>query len=807
MLRPASDLRFVLGLILAVTGPVLAAGVDRYAGWRLPAIPFTLAVVAAALVGRIAAGLLAAVLSTILVGWVVLEPQGRWFVDAAAIVNLAAFLVLALVVSWILARADAISEQRRDAARSLSVALRAGSLGTWRWDARTGEVVWDADMERVYGLPPGGFDGRYETYLALQHPDDREEVRETVDRALAQAKGYRIVHRVVPPSGVVRWIEGFAEPVVDPNGAMVGLTGVARDVTEERIQQLERERALRFAERLQTIAADLAAAATREDVAETVVTHGRAAVEADAALFYVLEPEGTLRLLASHGYDEDMLEAYRTMSLDDDGPVLDAVRRAETLLLEDRGAIDERYPPGRDRERVHDRSAVACPVRAGGKVVGALSFAAHRDHAFDDEDLSLLEAIASQSGVALDRASLLASERTSRRELEQLLTVTDVTLSVFDFDELVERLTDRITAVLGVDVTTLLLLTPDRRYLEEIRGRGDPLRIPIGQGLSGKIAATEEPMLVEDLATWDVDPYRPWLKEMTSFLGVPVASRGLVTGVLHVTTRERRAFTPSEVSLLQLAAGRVASSLERTRLYAEREQTGTVLQRAIVPGELPEVPGLDLDGLYVPYAPGEDVGGDFYDVFPTTDGAYLLAIGDVSGKGAAAAAVMGFVRHSLRAIARFVRGPADIVRELNRALLEDSPAPGERFCTVVVARLEPDEGHARLTVARGGHELPLVARRDGAVEEIVEGGPPIGMWADIDVSERSLVLAPGDALVLFTDGLVETPTEERRDVLASLLSVTAGAPAEEILAGLRRALVEPAVSRYDDVAVLVASKR
>ena len=146
---------------------------------------------------------------------------------------------------------------------------------------------------------------------------------------------------------------------------------------------------------------------------------------------------------------------------------------------------------------------------------------------------------------------------------------------------------------------------------------------------------------------------------MTSFLGVPVASRGLVTGVLHVTTRERRTFTPSEVSLLQLAAGRVASSLERTRLYAEREQTGTVLQRAIVPGKLPEVPGLDLDGLYVPYAPGEDVGGDFYDVFPTTDGAYLLAIGDVSGKGAAAAAVMGFVRHSLRAIARFVHGPAE----------------------------------------------------------------------------------------------------------------------------------------------------
>ena len=636
VLRPASDLRFALGMGLAVALPALAAWIDSFANWRLPAIPFTLAVVASALVGRLLAGMTAAVISTVLVGYLVLERERTFLLDAVTVVNLVAFLTLALVVSWILARADAVSEQRRDSATSLGLALRAGRLGTWRWDAGTNVVVWDAEMERVYGLPPGGFDGRYDSYLALLHPEDREEIRTTVDRAVAQGKGYRTVHRSITPSGATRWIEGFAEPLLDRRGEVIGLTGVAHDITEERTQQLERDRAL--------------------------------------------------------------------------------------------------------------------------------------------------------------------------EELDHLMSITDVTLSAFEFEELVDRMTERLSEVLDVDVTTLLLLTPDGRYLEQARGVGEPIRIAVGTGISGQVAATREPVVLEDVSSHET--VRPWLRGMSSYLGVPIeTSGGRLLGVVHVTTRRRRVFTEEDVRLLQLAAGRLASSLERTRLYADRELMSRVLQQSILPGRLPDIPGLDLQGVYVPYAPGEDVGGDFFDAFPIADGSFVLAIGDVSGKGAAAAAVMGFVRHTLRAIARSVHDPAELVRELNRSMLEDSPTPGERFCTVVVARVEPREDRTRLTIARGGHEMPLVARRDGTVETIAEGGAPIGMWPDLEVSERELELRSGDALVLFTDGLVETPESEHREELAGLLKELAGAPAPEIVGALRERMISSTSTSYDDVAVLVATKR
>ena len=636
VLRPASDARFVLGMVLALGLPALAGWIDSFADWRLPTIPFTLAVVGAALVGRLLAGLTAAVFSTVLVGYLVLDAHHSPLLDAVTLVSLSAFLTLALVVSWILARADAVSEQRRDAGASLALAVRAGRLGTWRWDARTNEVVWDAEMERVYGLAPGSFDGRYESYIALQHPDDREEIRATVDRAVAEKTGYRVVHRVVPSSGAVRWIEGFAEPLLDDRGGVVGLTGVARDITEERTQQLERDRAL--------------------------------------------------------------------------------------------------------------------------------------------------------------------------TELDHLLSITDVTLSAFEFDELVDRVAERVSAVLEADVTTLLLLTPDGRYLEQARGIGEPIRIAVGSGVAGRIVAERQPMIIPNVSTYETA--RPWLRGMTSFLGVPIeADGGRVLGVLHVTTKAHRDFTEADRQLLSLAAGRLASSLERTRLYADREQTSRVLQQSILPGELPDIPGLDLGGLYIPYAPGEDVGGDFFDAFPLADGSFLLAIGDVSGKGAAAAAVMGFVRHSLRSIARFVTDPGELVRELNRAMLEDSPTPGERFCTVVIVRVDPGEERAHLTVARGGHEMPLVARSDGAVEQIAEGGPPIGMWADLDVTERELDLGSGDALVLFTDGLVETPDSEHRDELARVLKELTGASAPDIVEALRSRMITATSTSYDDVAVLVVTKR
>jgi serine phosphatase RsbU (regulator of sigma subunit) len=250
---------------------------------------------------------------------------------------------------------------------------------------------------------------------------------------------------------------------------------------------------------------------------------------------------------------------------------------------------------------------------------------------------------------------------------------------------------------------------------------------------------------------------------------------------------------------------RAAVALETARLHEERETGARTLQRSLLPPTLPAIPGIELAARYRPAGAGDEVGGDFYDCFATGDGEWALVVGDVSGRGAEAAAVAGLARCTMRAAVMEDRRPAAVLRELNATMLGDGGDFG--FCAAVYVALRPRADGADARLAVGGHPLPLLVRADGGVEATGDTGTVLGAVADPALGEASVRLAAGDALVLFTDGVVEPApagsalTVER---LAELLGRCAGRNAEEIADAVeRRALAAQSGHPRDDLAVVV----
>ena len=199
---------------------------------------------------------------------------------------------------------------------------------------------------------------------------------------------------------------------------------------------------------------------------------------------------------------------------------------------------------------------------------------------------------------------------------------------------------------------------------------------------------------------------------------------------------------------------RAGAAVENARLYRAASLIARTLQTSLLPPVLPEVPGAILAAAFHPAGQGLEVGGDFYDVFTTGDGQWYLVMGDVSGKGAEAAAVTALARYTLRTAAARRRSPAAILRWVGEAML-DQDATGGRYCTIACAHVDLARSPARLTVACGGHPLPALRRADGTVEPVGVPGTLLGLLPEPELQDRSTELRPGDTLVLYTDGLTE----------------------------------------------------
>jgi hypothetical protein len=282
---------------------------------------------------------------------------------------------------------------------------------------------------------------------------------------------------------------------------------------------------------------------------------------------------------------------------------------------------------------------------------------------------------------------------------------------------------------------------------------------PVG---SPAVIRTGEPELIEDIpdeflvAAASSPEHLEILRELgfTSACIVPLIARGRTLGDVALATdaTSGRRLSRDVLPLARALADRCAVALDNAMAYHQRDVVAMSLQEELLPRDLPPIPGLDVAARYAAAGQGNDVGGDFYDVFASEEG-WQVVIGDVVGKGPSAAAVTGLARHTLRAAAAYERSPRALLTQLNRALLAEEA--GRRLASVACLRLVPGDGVVDLTVSVAGHPLPLLVGTDASVREVGTHGRLLGVDDQPLLADDAAVLAPGELLVLYTDGVID----------------------------------------------------
>jgi phosphoserine phosphatase RsbU/P len=536
------------------------------------------------------------------------------------------------------------------------------------------------------------------------------------------------------------------------------------------------------------------------------------------AILLVNEKTQDLRVRFAIGYTADAVEKIRIKI--GEGITGQAVLKREPIVVNDVQRTSDYIEgvPG-------VRSELAVPLIIKNRVIGVIDIAAPQPGYFTEDHARLLTVVASRIAIGIENARLYTRTSRQARTLQLLNEISRELTSILNVDQLLRRVGELLTRIIDYQMFSILLVDPTEtklvhrfsiRFQESIHLKHD---IPIGQGLVGYAAQSKEPVLVPDVRA---DPrYFKLNPETKSELAIPLIYKGKVLGVMDLEHTKKRFFNEDHMRTMTTLAAQLAIAIENATLYErvikqeQRLERDLALARELQFRLLPAAcPVLSTAELAAKFIPAQAIGGDLYDFleYPKTDAGCPecvgIAIGDVSGKGAAAALYAALVSGFLRSYAEERPGAAEMLRFINESLAERRV--DAQYVTLVYAVWNDEQ--KLLNIANSGLPRPIHCRK-GTVERIDAVGLPLGLFEKVEHEQLTLRAQPGDVFVFFSDGIVDASNRDGvlfgRQRIEEVVQKQWKKTADEIVSAIFRATIEhtAGAAQFDDQTVVVLKVR
>jgi PAS domain S-box-containing protein len=644
---------------------------------------------------------------------------------------------------------------------------------------------WNRAAERIYGWSAEEAIGRPISIIIPPHRSGEE--RQILDRILA---GERVEHYEtdrLTKDGQIKILSLTVSPIYGPDGDVVRASVIARDVTAS-------HRSRELTERLHLLTQTLSKEVAPDRALDVLLEQAVPALGAAAGSVGLLNPETEeIELAGAIGHSEEGLGGWERFPLSADVPMSEAVRLNEAVWMQSTSEVKGRFA-GLGDSRLRFESLAVIPLAVEGRPFGAVSLSFGERREFDLEERTFLTAAVQQAAYLLERARLFEAERLVAERLAFLAEASDLLSRSLELD-------DALQAVAGLAVDRLA----DWCGIELLEDSGDLRSVAVAHRDPEKVALAEEmrtryPVdpasergVPNVIRTGEAELYREISDELlvessqdeehlrlarelglVSAMIVPLRARGRALGALTLVSSESgQLFDEDDLALAEDLARRAALAIDNALLFRREHEAAVVLQRALLPESLPEVPGLEFAAHYEPAAPGLEVGGDWYAVVPCDDGTFGIVIGDVAGRGIRAASTMGRLRPALRGFIADGHPPAEVMRRLD-ALIKAADRP--ELTTVFHLRYDPATGIGEYV--RAGHPPAMLRLPDERVELLGgTGTPPVGILPDIDFAVHRVEIPPGSLVLLYTDGLIERRGDDLFDSLERLRITVGGCSA------------------------------
>jgi serine phosphatase RsbU (regulator of sigma subunit) len=571
--------------------------------------------------------------------------------------------------------------------------------------------------------------------------------------------------------------------------------------------------------RLARATSELVDAVTIEAVSKTVVTHGADAVGATLASMTLLgEDDLTIRLVALSGGLVGDEETWGSFPVSSGTPSAEAIRTGTRVVVRGREVITRRFPdmPPRGAQTV-----VALPLSSGARVIGAIGLSFLEPRELDAAEVEFLDILANACAQSIGRIAAQEDAARQSAKLEFLAEAATELASSLDYQVTLANV-PRLAVPTFADWCAIDVVD-DGRLRRLAVAHVDPAKVQLAHDLADAYPADPDaphgpwqvvrtgrsellPEITDEmLVAGAVDEEHAEIARalhLRSAVTVPLVARNRVLGVMTwVAAESERHFSFEDLALAEELAQRAAVSLDNAELHSQTLAAAVQLQRAVLPEALPACPGWELAHHYDP-AGRTEVGGDFYDVLDLDDGRLVLFIGDVMGRGVAAAAAMAQVRAAVRAYAALDPSPQQGLARLDLMFghFGSDQLVTRLYLLAVPVRVE-------LVVGNAGHPPPVVLRGDGTPVQLPSAdGPPLGVGTRTR-SQSTVRFGASDTVIAFTDGLIERRDEDITDGQARLLEAVGtllGRQLADVIPALVELVADP--SRDDDIAVLAARR-